>query len=96
MSAAADWADVAVAVAAHSIAYDAMLTARQENREGSKKTKAAEEAWYAAHFDRLEALKAHWDQELDGHNSAGSPSYGSTLRRYYQETYVPNTKKVKR
>jgi len=93
------WSDVADALAAFSEAYHAVLAARVELREGSKKRNAAEERFIAAHEARKNVLLQHWTEEdgyykpLDG--SEKQKSLGHTLQRYYHETASP-TKGVKR
>jgi hypothetical protein len=87
-----DWQPLSDAIARFSDAYLGMLAARAEERENSKKWKAAHAEFEEAHAARYEAAMAYWTEE-DGYwfDAEGKKfkSAGAVIRRYYSETVEP-------
>jgi len=84
-----EWEEVAAAVAECKTAYAALLESRANTRAGTKKRKAVNKAWEAAHYRRQAALRVQFDKEKDRIMPDGEPSLSSVLQRYYAETIKP-------
>lgn len=100
MTSVTDWTEVEAAVAEVGVTYRDMIATRRDERDGSKKVLAAEDAFARAHKRRMNALLAAFDPELDyiiSRDGEESPSLGAVLHRYYEETIVskPGKRKVK-
>jgi hypothetical protein len=87
-----DWTSVKNATEEVATAYHELLAARAEGVHG-KKMKRIEQRWTEASSARLAALAAQWDPVKDGYRTNSTePSYAATLRRYYEDTYIPRKK----
>lgn len=80
---AEDWGDLAAAITRYMEAYMNVLASRAEDRDGSKKRKAAEKAYLEAHSARYEAALAHWREE-DG-MLGEFKRVGPAIQRYYAD-----------
>ena len=91
------WDDVAEAIQRTSVAYLAVLASRNDDREGSKRSKAAEREWTDAVNHRAAALESHWTEE-DGYQVKNPElhSLAKVLQRYYAETLLAEKKGAKR
>lgn len=80
-----DWSEVKRTNDLTHETYNALIAMRRDEREGTRKVRAAEEAFVKAVEDRLTAVSDAFDPELDDPNWP----YSSTLMRFYRETMEP-------